>query len=109
MTIHLEDEIDGQRFTSATGADLPEAAIKTAADRKGPIGKVILFSTKNEVPALYKALAMNFHGKSRLLFGWTRPDSEGPGWSLMQKMNVSETALGKGAIDVIRLSYANIN
>ena len=90
FTLELTDEADGQSFIAATGAQLPPGAIKTAADKKGPVGKVFLFSTKYEVPGIYKALAMHFHGKSRLLFGWTTPDAKGPGYPLMQKMNVSD-------------------
>lgn len=53
-------------------------------------GKVLLFSTKSEAPAIYKALAMQFAGKSRLLFAWSQASSEGPSHMLMQRMNVSE-------------------
>eukprot|EP00878_Enallax_costatus_P011712 GHUV01012227.1.p1 GENE.GHUV01012227.1~~GHUV01012227.1.p1 ORF type:complete len:637 (+),score=223.38 GHUV01012227.1:909-2819(+) len=88
FTLELTDEADGQSFIAATGAQLPPAAINTAAERRGQVGKVFLFSTKYEVPGIYKALAMHFHGKSRLLFGWTTPDTKGPGYPLMQKMNI---------------------
>lgn len=90
FTSQLTNEVEGQQFLAATGAALPDAAIRTAADRKGPVGKVFLFTTKHEVPGIYKALAMQFHGKARLLFCWTTPDNKGPGYPLMQKMNVSE-------------------
>lgn len=89
FTAHLTNEIEGQLFLAATAADLPDAAITHAAARKGPVGKVFLFTMKHEVPGIYKALALQFHGKSRLLFCWTAPDNKGPGYPLMQKMNVS--------------------
>lgn len=51
---------------------------------------MLLFTSKDEVPGIYKALAAQFTGKSRLLFAWTKVDSDGPAMPLMQKMNVSE-------------------
>lgn len=92
FTLELTDEADAQSFMAATGSQLPPAAIRIAADKDLPVGKVFLFSTKYNVPGIYKALAMHFHGKSRLLFGWTTPDNKGPGFPLMQKMNVSVIA-----------------
>lgn len=88
FTSLLSSPEEADRFVAATGNDLPDAAIHSAEDRKSPVGKIFLFSTKKEVPGIYKALAMQFHGKSRLLFGWTAQDDDGPGYAMMQKMNV---------------------
>lgn len=92
FTAHLTDELEAEAFVAATGISLPDAAIRSSADRKGPVAKVFLFSTKRRVPGIYKALAMHFYGKSRLLFGWTTPDDSGPGFPLMQKFSVSNKA-----------------
>jgi hypothetical protein len=94
FTIQLSNEVEADAFVKATADSLPPDAIRSAEDRRAPIGKVFLFTTKTSVPGMYKALAAQHFGKSRLLFGWaTTAESNGPALPLMQKMNVS-TALG---------------
>jgi len=94
FTSALTSEVEAQRFVDATATDLPKVPKgSTAEERRAPIGKVVLFTNKGEVPGVYKALAMHFAGRSRLLFAWARATTDaGPGSSLMQKMNVSVPA-----------------
>lgn len=99
FTSLLSDEGEAQAFVAATASSLPRRRRGSGghdADEDGaPVGKVFLFSTKHDVPGIYKALAAQFHGRSRLLFAWTSPDTAGPGVSLMQKMNVSGHMTGR--------------
>jgi hypothetical protein len=89
-TIRLSDAEEADAFISATADSLPPDAIRSTDDRRAPIGKVFLFTAKSSVPGMYKALAAQHFGKSRLLFGWTTTaDEQGPALALMQKMNVS--------------------
>eukprot|EP00879_Flechtneria_rotunda_P014908 GHRR01015576.1.p1 GENE.GHRR01015576.1~~GHRR01015576.1.p1 ORF type:complete len:609 (+),score=148.82 GHRR01015576.1:560-2386(+) len=89
LTIELTDEEDAQAYINATAADMP-IVFRSQHHKDSPIGKVFLFSTKQDVPGLYKALAMRFHGKARLVFAWTSPDESGPGYPLMQRMHVQK-------------------
>lgn len=82
--------MEADAFVKATADSLPPDAIRSAEDRRAPIGKVFLFTTKSSVPGMYKALAAQQFGKSRMLFGWaTTAHEKGPALPLMQKMNVS--------------------
>ena len=38
-----------------------------------PLGKVILFASKKDVPGVYKALAEQMTGKANYMFGWIQP------------------------------------
>jgi hypothetical protein len=88
-TIRLSEAEEADAFISATADSLPPDAIRSTDDRRAPIGKVFLFTAKSSVPGMYKALAAQHFGKSRLLFGWTTTaDEQGPALALMQKMNV---------------------
>lgn len=90
FTSLISDEVEAQRFLDATAADLPKPPkASSAQERRAPIGKVVLFTNKAEVPGIYKALAMHFTGKSRMLFAWSTATMDGPAYALMQKMNVS--------------------
>jgi hypothetical protein len=40
-----------------------------------PLGKVILFASKKDVPGVYKALAQQMSGKANYMFGWIQPGS----------------------------------
>ncbi|WIA14176.1 hypothetical protein OEZ85_002717 [Tetradesmus obliquus] len=89
FTIQLSNEVEADAFVKATADSLPPDAIRSAEDRRAPIGKVFLFTTKSSVPGMYKALAAQHFGKSRMLFGWaTTAHEKGPALPLMQKMNV---------------------
>jgi hypothetical protein len=95
FTIHLTGAVEADAFISATADSLPPDAIRSTDDRRAPIGKVVLFTTRSSVPGMYKALAAQHFGRSRLLFGWTTTaDEDGPAVALMQKMNVSRIAVG---------------
>jgi hypothetical protein len=95
FTIPLSNEFEAQSFMDATSEDLPKApkamgALRNLQERNAPIGKVFLFTNQDHAPHIYKALAMQFVGVSRLLFAWIKVSTtEGPAYPLMQKMNVS--------------------
>lgn len=91
-TIPITGEMEAQFFLDATAETLPKPPkAKTFEERHAPIGKVLLFTNRPEVPSIYKALALQFVGKSRLLFAWVKVETDaGPGVALMQKMNVSK-------------------
>lgn len=89
LTSPLSSELEAQAFLDASPADLPVPPKGSRAERDAPVGKVVLFTTKAEVPGIFKALAAHFAGKSRLVFAWSRNTVDGPGLKLMQKMNVS--------------------
>ena len=90
FTSTISNEVEAQSFLDASFSDLPKAPkVSSPKEREAPIGKVLLFTSKDEVPGIYKALAAQFTGKSRLLFAWTKVDTDGPAMPLMQKMNVS--------------------
>lgn len=93
-TVPLSSEVEAQAFLEASVADLPKAPkARTYEERHAPIGKVLLFTNKGSVPGVYRALALQFVGTSRLLFAWVQvSETEGPGIPLMQKMNVSVPA-----------------
>jgi hypothetical protein len=95
FTSSISSEGEAQAFLDASPSDLPlPPPAASPAERNAPIGKVLLFTTKPEVPGIYKALAAQFAGKARLLFAWVSADaSEGPSYPLMQKMNVSVTCM----------------
>jgi hypothetical protein len=92
FTSSIGSEGEAQAFLDASASDLPkQPPAASAEERETPIGKVMLFTSKSEAPGIYKALAMQFAGKARLLFAWATVDpSEGPSYPLMQKMNVSD-------------------
>jgi hypothetical protein len=91
FTIPLSNEYEAQSFMDATAEDLPKPAkARTLQERNPPIGKVFLFTNQDHAPPIYKALAMQFVGNSRLLFAWIKVSTnEGPAYPLMQRMNVS--------------------
>lgn len=90
FTIPLSNEYEAQYFMDATAADLPKTPKSPLQERNAPIGKVFLFTNQDHAPHIYKALAMQFVGTSRLLFAWTKVSTtEGPSYPLMQRMNVS--------------------
>jgi hypothetical protein len=90
FTVPLSDEVAAQAFLDASAADLPVPPKgQRFRARDAPVGKVLLFTLKDEAPGIYKALAAHFAGRSRLLFAWARASvADGPGVRLMQKMNV---------------------
>lgn len=89
LTRELSNEGEVQAFLDATADDLPLAPPAGSLHERGaPVGKVLLFTSKAEVPGIFRALATSFSGHARLLFAWARTTQEGPGLRLMQKMNV---------------------
>jgi hypothetical protein len=94
FTSLLSSELEASAFAQATGA-VNLGGTPDSSSKAPPAGKVFLFSTKQEVPGVYKALAMQLHGKANLMFAWTTPESTGPGPALMKKMNVSPVCLAQ--------------
>eukprot|EP00775_Hariotina_reticulata_P011263 gene11263-11412_t len=87
FTSLLTSELEANAFVQAAGAVHLGSSSSDGSTKGSPTGKVFLFSTKQEVPGVYKALAMQLHGKANLMFAWTTPDTTGPGPAMMKKMN----------------------